>query len=74
MTYAFNCRSLVIKSSSIVSAIGLLELTYRSQQLLGATNSPLEVFGIAALLYMTMIYGVMRSVDWLYKRSTRYVR
>src|ERR1035437_7885233 len=75
MIRSFGVLSVImIKSSSIVSAIGLLELTYRSQQLLGTTNSPLEVFGIAAVLYMTMIYGDMRCVDWLYKRSTRYVR
>ena len=65
---------ILIKGSSIVSAIGLLELTYRSQQLLGTTNSPLEVFGLAAAFYMVMIYGVMRFVDWLYVRSTRYAQ
>lgn len=64
---------ILIKSSSLVSIISVVELTYQAQRLIGSTYKPFEVFALAAALYMVIIYLVMRLVDAAYRRSTRYM-
>ncbi len=49
---------MLIKGSALVSAISVVELTYR----------PFEIFGIAAAIYMVLIYIVARFVDFLEAR------
>ncbi|MET3581771.1 polar amino acid transport system permease protein [Mesorhizobium robiniae] len=58
----------LLKGSALVSTISVVELTYTAQRFIGSTYKPFEIFGIAALLYMAMVYAVARVVDLLDKR------
>lgn len=64
---------IVIKGSSLVSIISVVELTYQSQRIISSTYKPFEVFTVSAALYLILIYGVISFVDWLYKHYTRYL-
>ncbi|MEN2980708.1 amino acid ABC transporter permease [Tistrella bauzanensis] len=58
----------LIKGSALVSAISLVELTYTAQRYIGSTYKPFEMFAIAALFYMVVIYGALRLIAWLDRR------
>ncbi|UCI33193.1 amino acid ABC transporter permease [Mesorhizobium sp. B4-1-4] len=58
----------LLKGSALVSTISMVELTYTAQRFIGSTYKPFEIFGVAALLYMVMVYAVARVVDLLDKR------
>jgi len=58
----------LLKGSALVSTISVVELTYTAQRFIGSTYKPFEIFGVAALLYMVMVYAVSRTVDLLDKR------
>jgi polar amino acid transport system permease protein len=58
----------LVKGTALVSTISVIELTYTAQRFIGSTYRPFEIFGIAALLYMVMVYGVARVVDVLDRR------
>jgi len=64
---------ILIKGSSLVSIISVVELTYQSQRIISTTYKPFEVFAVSAALYLVLIYGVISFVDWLYNRYTRYL-
>lgn len=64
---------ILIKGSSLVSIISVVELTYQSQRIISSTYKPFEVFAVSAGLYLILIYGVISFVDWLYNRYTRYL-
>ncbi len=59
---------MLIKGSALVSAISVIELTYTAQRFIGSTYRPFEIFGVAAVLYMIIIYVVARGVDFLEAR------
>lgn len=58
----------LLKGSALVSTISVVELTYTAQRFIGSTYKPFEIFGVAALLYMIMVYAVARIVEMLDKR------
>jgi len=58
----------LIKGTALVSTISVVELTYTAQRFIGSTYRPFEMFAIAAVLYMIVIYGAIRAVDWLDSR------
>ncbi|UVK45058.1 amino acid ABC transporter permease [Mesorhizobium sp. AR07] len=58
----------LLKGSALVSTISVVELTYTAQRFIGSTYKPFEIFGVAALLYMIIVYAVSRVVDMLDKR------
>ncbi|TJX72503.1 MAG: amino acid ABC transporter permease [Mesorhizobium sp.] len=58
----------LLKGSALVSTISVVELTYTAQRFIGSSYKPFEIFGVAALLYMIMVYAVARIVDMLDKR------
>ena len=64
---------IIIKGSSLVSIISVVELTYQSQRIISSTYKPFEVFAVSAALYLILIYGVISFVDWLYNRYTRHL-
>lgn len=63
---------ILIKGSSLISIISVVELTYQSQRIISSTYKPFEVFAVSAGFYLILIYGVISLVDWLYNRYTRY--
>ena len=53
----------LIKGSALVSAISVVEMTYTAQRFISSTYKPFEIFAIAAVLYMIIIYVVARVID-----------
>ncbi|WP_116133459.1 amino acid ABC transporter permease [Tropicimonas sp. IMCC34043] len=59
----------LIKGTALVAAISVVELTYTAQRYIGSTYKPFEMFLIAGVLYMIIIYGTGRAVAWLDRRA-----
>jgi polar amino acid transport system permease protein len=62
----------LVKNSSLVSIISVVELTYQAQRLIGSTYKPLEIFAVSALMYIVIIYAVMGIIELAYRRATRF--
>ncbi|MDR3099607.1 MAG: amino acid ABC transporter permease [Paraburkholderia sp.] len=58
----------LVKGSALVSTVSVVELTYTAQRYIGSTYKPFEIFGIAAVLYMIVLYVVVTMVNLLDKR------
>ncbi len=52
----------LIKGSSLVSAISVIDLAYTAQRYISSTYKPFEVFAVAALLYMLIVIVVSMLV------------
>lgn len=61
---------MMIKGTSLVSAISVVELSYTAQRYIGSTFKPFEIFAVAAVIYMVIVYVVSRAVDLLDRRYT----
>lgn len=59
---------MMVKGTSLVSAISVVELSYTAQRYIGSTFKPFEVFALAAVLYMVIVYAVSRTVELLDRR------
>ncbi|WP_413786018.1 amino acid ABC transporter permease (plasmid) [Agrobacterium sp. rho-13.3] len=59
---------MLVKTTSIVSAISVVELTYTSQRFIGSTFKPFEVFALAASMYMLIVFLISWSVEKLDQR------
>ena len=59
---------ILVKGTALISTIGVVDLTYSAQRLVTSTYKPFEVFGVAAVFYLIIIYGVTKLVDWLEAR------
>ena len=55
---------MLVKGSALVSVISVVELTYTAQRFIGSTYRPFEIFGVAAAIYMVLIYIIARFVDF----------
>lgn len=55
----------LIKSTALVAAISVVELTYTAQRYIGSTYKPFEMFLVAGLLYMAIIFVVGRGIAFL---------
>ena len=62
----------LVKNSSLVSIISVVELTYQAQRLIGSTYKPFEIFILTAVMYICIVYAVMGMVELAYRRATRY--
>lgn len=49
-----NEAILILKASSLVSVVGVIELTRMAQDLAGSTFLPLEIFASAGLIYFVI--------------------
>lgn len=58
----------LIKATALVAAISVVELTYTAQRYIGSTYKPFEMFLLAGVLYMIIIYVVGRGVSWIDRR------
>lgn len=59
----------LIKGTALVAAISVIELTYTAQRYIGSTYKPFEMFLMAGVLYMIIIYVVGRGVAWLDRKA-----
>ncbi|MBA83886.1 amino acid ABC transporter permease [Thalassobius sp. S69A] len=57
--------NMLIKATALVAAISVIELTYTAQRYIGSTYKPFEMFLLAGILYMIIIYATGRGVAWL---------
>lgn len=53
-----NEAIMILKSSSLVSVVGIVELTRMAQDLAASTYLPLELFSSAALIYLIICWSV----------------
>jgi len=60
--------NMLIKSTALVAAISVVELTYTAQRFIGSTYKPFEMFLLAGILYIVIIYATGRAVAWLDRR------
>lgn len=61
----------MLKMSSLVSVIGMEELTRRANELVTAEYRPLETYSILMLEYLVLILFVSAWVRWLERRMAR---
>ncbi|MFD0858509.1 amino acid ABC transporter permease [Roseovarius aquimarinus] len=59
----------LIKGTALVAPISVIELTYTAQRFIGSTYKPFEMFFLAGLLYMAIIYVVGHAIKWLDRRA-----
>ncbi len=59
----------LIKGTALVAPISVVELTYTAQRFIGSTYKPFEMFLLAGLLYMVIIYVVGQGINWLDRRA-----
>lgn len=57
--------NMLVKATALVAAISVIELTYTAQRYIGSTYKPFEMFLLAGVLYMIIIYVVGRGVAWV---------
>ena len=58
----------MLKMSSLVSVIGMQELTRKANELVVTEYRPLEVYTILVLEYLVLILVVSAGVRWLENR------
>jgi len=58
----------MLKMSSLVSVVGLQELTRKANELTVTVYRPLEIYTVLVLEYLLLILIVSRSVRWLETR------
>jgi len=63
-----NELATLIKTSSLASAIALVELTQTGQQLRSVTFASFETFIVVALLYLLLTYSTSLTLGWIERR------
>tara|TARA_B110000240_G_scaffold45768_1_gene51598 strand:- start:845 stop:1039 length:195 start_codon:yes stop_codon:yes gene_type:complete len=58
----------MMKMSSLVSVIGLQELTRKANELVVSEYRPLEIYTVLVLEYLVLILIVSAGVRWLERR------
>ncbi len=58
----------MLKMSSLVSVIGLQDLTRRANELVVTEYRPLEIYSVLVLEYLVLILIVSQGVRWLERR------
>lgn len=69
-----NEMILMVKASSLVSTITLLEITGIARGIISRTFSPVEIFLVAGALYLAINFGITLVVQWLEGRLTPHLR
>jgi His/Glu/Gln/Arg/opine family amino acid ABC transporter permease subunit len=62
----------LLKSSSLLSVIGLFELTHASEVIIARTFAPFEVYTAAAVLYWIMVSILARVSRFIERRTHQY--
>jgi len=65
---------LMVKATSLVSTITLMEVTGIARLIIAKTFSPVEVFIVAGLIYLTINFIVTRLVSFCEIKLTPYLR
>jgi polar amino acid transport system permease protein len=59
---------MLIKDTSLVSAVAVADLTRRGREFMGANFNPIETWTMVALLYLIMTLFFSRLIDWIEKK------
>ena len=59
----------LLKDSSLVSAVAVVDLTRRGREYMAAHFNPIEVWMMVALLYLVMTLFSARVVNWIERRT-----
>ncbi|MEP1765115.1 MAG: amino acid ABC transporter permease [Sulfitobacter sp.] len=68
MPSLFNELILLVKVSSLISVVGIVDVTRMSQSLAGATFRPLEIYLAAAAIYLVINLLLAALGQWIEKR------
>jgi len=58
-----------IKGTALVAAISVVELTYTAQRYIGSTYKPFEMFFLAGIIYMVIIFFTGLGISWLDRKA-----
>jgi polar amino acid transport system permease protein len=61
---------MLIKDTSLVSAVAMADLTRRGREYMSAHFNPIETWTMIALLYLVMTLFFTRIIDWLEKKRS----
>jgi polar amino acid transport system permease protein len=64
----------LVKNSSLVSTIGIVELTFTARDLEAWTFRSFEIYGMATLLYLGLVIGLAFALGQVEGRITRHLR
>jgi ABC-type amino acid transport system permease subunit len=71
---ATNQAIMIVKDSSILSTITVLELTMSAKVVMTYTYAPIEIFVVITVLYWLMCTGLSHIGSWLETRLSGYRR
>ena len=74
MPALMNLAAIVIKATSVVSIIGVWELTLATNELVMRTMAPFTFFIAALVMYFVLCFGTVRAASVLSKRLDRSQR
>ncbi|TYR73418.1 amino acid ABC transporter permease [Rossellomorea vietnamensis] len=63
-----NQAIISLKDTSLLSVIGIAELTQRGQVVVSATYEPFKIWGMVALMYFVLIYLLTKLGDFIERR------
>jgi octopine/nopaline transport system permease protein len=69
-----NEMILMVKATSLVSTITLMEVTGIARLIIAKTFSPVEIFIVAGLIYLTINFIITRLVNFCEIKFTPYLR
>ena len=69
-----NEMILMVKATSLVSTITLMEVTAIARLIIAKTFSPVEIFIVAGLIYLTINFIITRLVNFCEIKLTPYLR
>jgi polar amino acid transport system permease protein len=65
---------ILIKDTSLVSTITVVELTLTAQRLIGSTYKPFEMYVMAAVLYAVLTSSASLLLTWVERRTRTEAR
>lgn len=65
-----NTVIMLVKGTSLVSIIGLSDVTFVGRQIVERTLAPFEIFGGVALIYFVICFALSRCGAYLERRAT----
>jgi His/Glu/Gln/Arg/opine family amino acid ABC transporter permease subunit len=74
MPSLMNLAAIVIKATSVVSIIGVWELTLATNELVMRTMAPFTFFIAALVMYFVLCYGTVRSASYFSNRLNKSQR
>ena len=69
-----NEMILMVKATSLVSTITIMDITGIARLIIAKTFSPVEIFIVAGLIYLTINFIITRIVNFYEIKLTPYLR